>query len=65
MAEIAHSCLNRPNGRQAQLWSDTPQRKLQTCDDHKDPTGQHRSDRHWTYRKSENQQTEVARSNCS
>lgn len=57
MAEIAHSCANRPNGRQAQLWSDTPQHKLQACDDHKDPTRQHRSDRCRTYRKSENQQS--------
>jgi hypothetical protein len=55
MAEIAHSCANRPYGRQAQSWSDAPQDKLQTCDDHKDPTGYRRSDRRWTYRKSENQ----------
>lgn len=58
MAEIAHSCANRPNGRQAQWGPTRLNAKLQTCDDHKDPTSQHRSDRRWTYRKSENQQTE-------
>ena len=54
MAEIAHSCANGPYGRKAQ-WSDTPQDKLQTCDHYKDPTGYRRSDRRWTYGKSENQ----------